>query len=279
MLLTNSKIDKSEWFSEWCPSEYSRKGTMLPLTKIEKLQGSKLNTGYCTQYIFSREDAEEIREVGNSRGLDRFAVGAWNVVIDLDNGDKQLIETKRVLDSLGLEYYVFFSGGKGYHIYIPQKEFMYSKHLPYSHKQFIKSLGLECDESLYQHGRLLSMVGRVHAKTGLRKKFVEHVKGDSVVVDIVEQPLFSFDFTDIKECDLTSTLLSLVNLVEVEPTIGNRHTSLWSNAMSLLSLGLSEHTVYELLYTVNNKWTNPKDDSEILRVVRQAATQSRRTHG
>lgn len=273
MIFQTCNINKDKWYAEWCPNEYSRSGCMIPISRVERIQGSSLNTGYSTNYVFSKEDAFKIRSNGNSRGLDKYKVGAWDIVIDLDKGEEQFLQVRTKLIELELEFYVYFSGGKGYHIYLPQTEFIYSKHLPYSQELVVKSILGDYDPSLYQHGRLLSMIGRVHPKTGVKKHFVEHVEGIKVKVMIVEKPEFTYSRSEFTS-NISSVMIQVANLSENEPGVGGRHTGIWSVSMNLFDLGLAYETVLDLMLTVNNKWVDSKTDIEVTKAVQQARRQS-----
>lgn len=223
--------------------------------------------GYCSVYAFNEIDAKQIRALGNSRGFARFSVYAECLILDIDGGDEQMRRVIPKLDALGLGYDVYESGGKGYHIYI-WHEPIYSPNLPYSHLCWVEANGIECDKSLYQHGRILSLPGRVHPKTGKRKQFVESKEGAMPVIELQTAP--TFDITPDGSKDMVFVFRQLSRLVEFEPDQGKRHTRLWSAAANCAFAGMSQTWTEEVLQEINSKWRNPKEPEEVVAAVSQA---------
>ncbi len=207
-------------YREWCRKVQTRKGTMVDAPTLDTLC-KQHNPGYSSVYMFDESAANEIKDRGHSGGLSDYVVYADRLVMDLDDGDLQLAAIEKLLQAKGLGYDVWASGGKGYHVYL-KHDLIGSIHLPFSHKSVVRSLGINCDESLYQHGRLLSLPGRVHPKTKRKKTFVKSVPGSDVDVPIVERPGPVFDFLPSGGLnDLESGLFKLSNLSLSEPTMGN----------------------------------------------------------
>jgi len=202
-----------------------------------------------------------------------YEVGATRIAIDLDDGDKQLEEVQGILNKEGLHYDVWFSGGKGFHLFIPT-DLMVSRHLPYSHLKFLQGLGIECDETLYQSGRILSLPGRVHPKTGVKKYFVKTVEGKMANVQIVEKPIFVFNKEGcIGSGGIAEAMMILSNLSNNEPRKDARHTELWRTAKDLVRCGLADATVFDLLKNVMNTWDCPKEDDKVIEIVKMARRQ------
>ena len=262
-----------ERYYEWCPDVFRRKGTMLKSSVFPKIVNSKMCSGYRSVYSFSKEAAMEIRESRSSAGLDRFEVGADRIAIDLDDGEKQLKEVEVILQREGLHYDVENSGGKGFHIFIPT-DFMCDVNLPYSHLQFLLDLGIDCDESLYQAGRILSMIGRVHPKTKIKKHHVKTVEGKMADVKIVEKPVFTFSGGDQESTGgLAEAMILTSSLAINEPRPGGRHIAIWSLSKDLIKCGLADTTIHDLMNNIVRKWDNPKTDEEIIKIIAQARRQ------
>lgn len=262
------------WYVEWCSEVKHRRGRMIPVSDVQYFLTHK-NPGYSSIYMFDENAAKEIHLSGSSRGLGRYSVGANSLVIDLDNGDTYLEKVENEIAAKGYEYSIWRSGHKGYHIYIFH-EFVNSPHLPYTHKlaviDLIKDAEKVVDMSLYQHGRLLSLPGRPHKKTGRKKELVKHVKGVKMPISIIEEkrPSPTFSFTS-KTGTLEKALMQLLGNVSSPPFPGNRHTAIWSTAESLIGAGLSVETVAGIMTTVNSGWPSPKPEEEVIRAVEQAA--------
>lgn len=264
----------TEFYREWARDVNRRRGTMCTLDAIDVISKT-YNPGYASVYMFDHAAAAEVLKNGHSRNLDRYKVYSDRLVIDLDGGAAQLERTMEVLNREGLAYEVWRSGGKGFHVLIPH-EFVGSKDLPYSHLNAVKKLGLECDESLYQHGRIISLPGRVHPKTKKKKEFHMSVEGKPLDLEIVQRPAPVFNFEERTDHEALKTgLLYLACLAEQEPFTGNRHMALWRCAKDLAEAGLEYDTVLNLLTEVNNSWQNPKEPEEVEQAVRGAFKKSR----
>lgn len=261
------------WYREWCSQPFTRNGLMLKQHTINKIPHIQYDAGYSSVFCFSKEDAAEVQRSRSSVGLQRFSVGSDRVVIDLDNGDEERVKVEKILQSRGWGYSVYFSGSKGYHIYIPT-EFMYHEHLPYSHLQFVLGLGIQCDESLYQHGRLLSLVGRVHPKTRKKKKLLKEVPGDMPTIKIVDKPMFVYNESSQVVDSLVEALSRVGDIVISEPVSGTRHVILWGISKDLVRCGLQNVSIEDILNNAVTKWTNPKTPIEVRDIVRRARQQA-----
>ena len=262
-----------KFYREWCSAPHTRKGSMMPVNMIARIANSpNIDTGYASVYYFDENAANAIILSRSSSGLGRFDVYTDELVIDLDSGDEQLALTERVLKERGLSYTVWASGGKGYHIYIRLSATMMGNNVPYSQKKYVESLGIKADLSLYQHGRILSLPGRVHPKTGVRKHRVKRVRGSNVLTIPLltpPEPVFRFDANGGLG-DLEAGLWSLISMLGQEPDVGNRHTALWSAALHFADAGVSYATTLELITEVNSKWECSKDGDGITLAVKQA---------
>lgn len=263
-------------YREWAQQPQYRRGFMVPISTLDNICRFHRNPGYSTVYAFEEGDAKEILESGSSRGLDRFEPLSDAVTIDIDSDDPlsskaRLDAAEAILRDAGLAHKVYFSGGKGYHIVIPH-ELIKSRDLPHSHRVFIRdTLKIQCDESLYQHGRLLSLEGRVHPKTKVRKHLIKQVAGNAAVFDIVEKPdAVQFNFAeDAGVNGLVRALLNVTAIVLNEPNEGQRHSKLWGTAKDLAAAGISKDAAINLLLQVNSEWQRKKQPDEVLRAIAQ----------
>lgn len=247
---------------------------MIPLAKLENLQKTLTqDTGYRSCYAFREEYAKEIKASGSSKGLNKYPVASDTLYIDLDDHSETLPEIEQKLQEKGYRYSLWFSGKKGYHIYL-YHDFIEDIDLPYSHKRFVvDTLKIKCDESLYQHGRIISLPGRLHPDTKIKKHLIKEVEGKKITFPIlkpVKKPNFDFS-EDISNKELLlDCLMRLTDLVSFPPRIGMRHTRVWGAARDLRKAGINEEIASELLQKVNNVWTTPKTDEEIQQAVHQA---------
>lgn len=257
-------------YREWCLYPNTRRGCMLPLNVLAKFEKAA-DAGYASVYMFDETAALEIRASGSSSGLARFPVYTDTLTLDLDKGEAQL---KRVREAIvGLEYKVYESGGKGFHVVIALDRMVSGTNVPYSQRQWVEALNVEADLSLYQAGHIISLPGRKHPKTGKRKRLTDSVEGRKLSLPLLDRPQPQFSFQDTHQGNLERGLWRLLGLLQSEPGVGNRHTALWGTAKELADAGLEFDTVLNLLTEVNAKWDEPKAAEEVKAAVTQAYKQ------
>ena len=260
----------TRYYVEWCLSLKSRKGNMVSiedLPKVLKLVPS--NTGYRSCYMFREEDAKEIKQSKCSVGFKQYSVASDKIFIDIDDGN-DLPKVEAVIKERGYRYSVWFSGKKGYHIYL-YHDLIDSPDLPYSHRAFVESLGIPNDPSIYRHSSIISLPGRRHPTTGKKKILLRTSEGEKVTFPLLTaptSPTFAVEKSDKDE--IYSGLFSLIDLISKQPSVGTRHTTLWGTAKDLRRSGLSYETVFELLELVNGFWDNPKTAEELKIAVENA---------
>lgn len=267
-------------YHEYALTPLARSGTMVPRTSLPDIF-SRPDSGYCTVYAFDKFATEVIRAQGNSQGMGRFPVYADRLWIDIDRDseDEARIYARhvaRMFKELNLSFSVWVSGGKGYHICVKTAA-MFGPDIPHSHKCYVEELKLECDYSLYQHGRLLSNPGRVHPKTGIKKHKVMQYDGTELpVIELIKAPERNIVDKDIlSNGDLARIAYSrMSSLILDAPLPGNRHTAIWSTAMMMFEAGMSKDLVLQNLLYLNDCLPNPKKGEEVCLAVNQAHAQS-----
>ena len=265
------------YFVEYALEPFQRKGTMIPVSALPDFY-QRDDAGYSTYYWFTEEAANEIRAQGNSVGLSRFPVYTRFLVIDIDREDDlftALADTYSISNQLrerGLKHSIWFSGGKGCHIYI-HCEPIFGVDVPYSQLSWIRQQGWKVDETLYQHARLLSNPGRKSKKTGIRKHKIVDYDGSLLRIERVAPPVKKEIATDVGTKDLARiALFRAQKALEQDPS--SRHTTLWSIASTFAQAGANINFTIEVLRWVNSHWENPKDDEGLIRAVKQGYQQT-----
>ncbi len=256
-------------YREWSSKVDRRKGRMVPLTALSVIETS-YDPGYMSVYMFSAEDAYKITQQGNSQGFDKYAVHSDTLYIDIDSGQKDLDDCLAKLNKEGLGYYVYASGSKGHHVVIPLDTCYSGNNVPHSQLEWVRTRGIRCDFSLYRHGSLISMPGRVHPKTGQKKRLVHRAEGKRPQLILVDAPAPTFSLQTSGKDSLPIGLAQLTSLVVNPPSEGGRHLSIWKTSKSLAEAGLSYATALDLMQTINASWPSPKSDDEVQRAVESA---------
>ncbi len=257
-------------YREWCLKPEFRKGTMLPESRFKTILLSG-DPGYSSVYAFEEDAALALIDQKSSAGMARFTAHTDSLVIDLDNGDDQLAKALEKIAALGLAHEVWSSGSKGYHIYIPHTQHESGHDVPHSQRLWVEALDVGADLSLYQHGRILSLPGRVHPKTGRRKALVSNTPGQALALVHVTPPPSMFNFEargGLSEFE--AGLWKCLQSLGTPPDPGMRHTRIWSTAQHFADCGLTYEATLTLLLKVNEQWPSPKDPSEVELAVTQA---------
>lgn len=250
---------------EWAASVRERGGIMLAPSTITKLVKDDYCSGFSSLYLFSPEDAAVINGQDNSQGFARFAPASRRLAIDLDNGDKELGKITDIIIEMGWRALIFSSGGKGYHVYL-YHQWVHDKALPYSQRVFVEELGLDCDYSLYQAGRLLSLPGRIHRKTGKPKELVHRFSGDELKLPILPLPDKDPRHVTLAEAPderLAWAFSKATELVANPPKPGNRHLAIWKLAQDLRGGGMDDETILGVALSINSTWKEAKSVEEI----------------
>lgn len=262
----------SKRYVEWAPVVGARAGVMVALDDLPKFL-KRHNPGFRSLYEFGEEDAGRIRSNNHSRGLNAFMVYSDILVIDLDNGDKDLHKLEKYIKEHDYKYEIWSSGGKGYHVYIFITP-MYGKDVPYSQKCFVETLGVDADLSLYQHGRLFRLPRTIHKKTNKRKELLRSGGGKLLTIEMQKAPikadLPALRFENEDTSEMVYALLRFIQMIESPKGPGERHMHIWGTATMFARAGLSMVAALELLQWVNEQWPEPKDPEDVEKAVMQA---------
>jgi hypothetical protein len=259
-----------EWYKEWCPTVYMR-GRFLPLERINRITQTVEDPGYASVYEFHPNSVEAMKET--KQKFNTFPVRSDGIVIDVDEMER-LPVVEEAIKARKVPYTVWLSGGKGYHFYIPHKPH-YSLNLPLRQRKWVETLGVDVDFSIYQHGRIISLPGRVHPKTGRKKIMLRQVWGNTAVdlpnIDQQEssQQVIYPGLGESTQEQLLYLVWKLEKALRLPPEEGNRHTTLWHLSKSCAEAGLSFNVAVGLILAVNDSFTNPKHSEEALKAIQQ----------
>ena len=254
-------------YREWCLKPSHRRGCMLPIKIVARFCNAP-DAGYASVYMFKKEDAEAVIATGSSSGLARYEVYTDTLTLDLDQGLPQMEKARVALK--GLQYQVFESGGKGYHVVISLDSMVSGTNIPYSQRKWVEALNVSADLSLYQAGHIIALPGRLHPKTGKRKVLIATQPGDLLSLPLVTPEPPSFALGDADQSEFERGIWRVLSLLQTGPEVGGRHTALWSTAKHFADSGLGFDAALDLLWQVNQTWDEPKAADEVRAAVSQA---------
>ena len=259
------------YYIEWVPDLERRSGPLMPLAKVEKLVRLGLS-GHTTLYQFDQAVADHVKELGHSRGFHKYPCSSRVLIMDCDYGEEGMIETSSKLKALGLRHYIYCSGGKGHHIYVPLTGRMSGVHAPYSQKCWVKDAGLGelADMGIYHAGHLIAAPGRIHAKTGLKKTYLKEVPGEYLTIPYLEPDTILDGIEFAGEPDKLLMGISGLQDLIVQPKQGHRHTRIWSVSQALAEAGMPQSTTEAVMIFLNSTWPDPKEDDDVVVSVSQA---------
>ena len=256
------------WY-EWAKIPSKRAGIMVPETSLQKFIDSKGTSGFRSVFGFHPKDAAKIKKRGHSRDFREFPCYADRLVIDIDNGDEGKVEAEAKLKAAGLAYDLFSSGGKGYHFILTVSNPTLSYHTPYSHRKFVEGLGIPTDDSIYRHGGLISLEGRIHPTSKRLKSFIESVSGQDAHIPIVQPPMFVGNVPEDYNV-LSDGFERAANLTGTQPPVGGRYMSLWRCVKCFYDAGVIPEVAEEIAHAINDSWDEPKDETEMKRLMEDA---------
>ena len=151
------------------------KPKLVPLADREK------HTGFTSVYGYMEDVVDHIETTGRTAGLGRFRVYSDMLYLDFDNNEEAAWAIQPALSNY--KYEAFTSGNRSIHFHIPIEP-MYGMNVPYSQKEFVKSLTDKADMTIYHHSAMYRLAGTIHRKTGNPKtKIFARTKGDILVVE------------------------------------------------------------------------------------------------
>jgi nucleoside-triphosphatase THEP1 len=145
--------------------------------------------GYTSLFYF---DYEMIDHLDNTKSVSNFNGNVYGnyFVLDLDSPDipKLIIALAPFLDMLknnNIIHYIFFSGAKGFHIYIPKEYVLYPEELTTQWNVVCRMFAEEMmktfpklkeyiDLAIYDKVRMFRMPYSIHPKTGKAKSLLEY---------------------------------------------------------------------------------------------------------
>lgn len=246
------------YYREWCATTRDRKGFLLPETEVFA------RPGYTSVFAFRPEDAAEIKQAGHSRGFAKYPVTSDELVIDLDDGSASVPAVTHELTRRGASFDTYSSGGKGYHFIVKVTPTL-GTDTPTRHRALALQIAPSCDTSLYFHNSLVRLPGTVHELTGAKKRLIGTCKGS--VLELPEVAPAAYHTPDLSDRDMLAFAFDNVSRLLLGPsTASGRRRALWGVCEDFHRAGAAGHLVQEVLRTVNQTFSPPKEDSEVQRV-------------
>ena len=252
----------TELFIEWSSSTYHT-ALLIP-------DSVDMGKGFRSLYKYDSNQKSIIEAQASMANLDNMAVYSDTLFIDIDNNEDAMKAMRFALVDRDIHYELYESGGKGYHFHIPLKETYQHTRLPEIQKQWVKSLGIPVDESIYKHAGLFRLPGQRHAKTGKKKEIIAEQCALLLELDMniqlpTAKPTRMCSSLSTSAEALNECLFYLIN----EPAEGGRYMKLWHLAKGLQEAEFTEEFAIELLVEVNFAWSKPKPIEEINRAIKE----------
>jgi len=144
---------------------------------------------YSSLFCYDVDIKEYLKKEGSVSGYNGNTYGKY-FALDIDSSDLEGLISKMsgfldYLEEKEVNYYLFFSGNKGFHIYIPKEYVDYPKHLSSSWNVlshlFAKKMQSKFEEledyidlAVYDKVRLFRLPFSVHPKSGRKKMLLEY---------------------------------------------------------------------------------------------------------
>lgn len=237
--------------------------------------------GFSSLYSVTLETSKAIQQTGTTQG---YKGVVWSERLWLDIDTKHLseevsiltlqnVETK--LKEMNLDFISYDSGGHpsvgGGHFGI-LRDTRPSHLLPAQDRSWVKEHFPQADSSIYTHLHLFRLPGTVHQVTGRQKCLVTRQSGKSLVLPKFQRAEVSSNLFDNEGQENSSNRSVFSNfeiMSQIGPqTNGQRHFSLVRLAFSLRDHNIPLDKAYWFLRENNKLFAEPKQDSEIEKIVR-----------
>lgn len=253
-------MNRADLFIEWSTSTYHT-ACLIPAAL-------DMGRGFRSYFMWDAKQKELIEQQGNMANLDTIAVYSDTLFIDFDTHPENIEVLKGYLTEKNIRFDLYTSGSKGFHFHIPLDRIYQGIDLPTIHKTWVENLALEgVDLSIYRHAGLFRLPGTRHKKTGNIKTLIETSYGlplnlNEVEVKYKHKPRITCSMSTPASA-LNECLFNMIN----EPGVGGRYMKFWKMAKMLQEAEYTREFAEELLIAVNFSWKQPKEVSEIMRVL------------
>ena len=291
-------------YVELIEGSITNRGNMVPIGTV----GTKRRDveTYITMFPFTKEILDWIKVNGTIKGYSGKHFCTY-ICIDIDNeldleaarlSALKVIERLNQLYSIGPdELFIYFSGGKGFHIYLVDRllgiQNAFFDKLGETVKGFISErLGdiEDVDLVIYEDHRIIRVVNSKHAKTGLYKielSYTDLQKSISEIKDLAKdcyKPARNILYSDIQvneklnkefsACFGRSTTKERIERKDVfwgTMPKGERNAGYYKQACALVTHSeLSEKSIFEIINSINLSGDDPLPSHEIRQLVSSA---------
>lgn len=185
---------------------------------------------YRTYFRYPQEFADHVKKTGSVKGYQGFAYADW-FPVDIDDADleKALNTTQDLISRIEINFDqdtgmlpVFFSGAKGFHIYIPAKimGITPSRSIAQIFKTFARDLlepwGIKYDPAIYDLTRIFRASNTVNSKTGLYKIPLTIAELQTLTADDIRELAKGTRSVEIIEPEENQTLAAMYRRAEEE---------------------------------------------------------------
>ena len=216
------------------------------------------------------------------------------IPIDIDNTDLNISweQTRQFIETLRIDFefeplHIFFSGHKGFHIYLPAVAFsnmVPSEKLNRIAKNIVFDIadGLDLDPSIYDKNRLFRITNTINSKSGLYKiplVYNQFSKGVDFILSLAREPqknphpditdyVKNIQFVELYEKHKAEFKTEkLTDILANGVSEGERDNSCARIAGLIRKEGMSKNLAYTILLGWNKGNKPPLDDSEIEKTV------------
>jgi hypothetical protein len=252
------------YYYEFCKTVSNRVACLIPK---EELDGK---TGFRSVYGYDDGTADYFREIGSVRGASNFHVFSNELIMDIDDNDTEAERIAKVLSDMEYAYEVWHTGNRGYHIRLEHAP-IFDRRLPYSQREWVVGNKFNTDLCLYTQNHLIRLPRTRHAKTGKYKTLEHKSEGRMIEFPLIDKPIYAGSGASGEgEFDLNELAMIFNRMALNMPGKGERNHKLFALGMGILSCGLSEATVEDIVTRYNDSLPEPLDDQEITAVIQSA---------
>ena len=225
-------------------------------------------TGFVSVYGFDEQGKQFIEENRSTRGIQGNTLYSNVLYIDIDDDDAYAKEVEKRLDAADLGYWMYNTGGRGYHFHIPIVP-MVGRDVAYKQRCWVKHYFPGADDSLHKTTGVIRTPGTFHEKNpGKFKQLVKRQEGQILEINLRDVPAQATKRLKTDDEDYDNDAI-LDDLLMTPVRSGSRNNELYKRGFFCKEVGYTVEEATNILQVFNRTFTFPPlREDEVYRIAR-----------
>jgi hypothetical protein len=224
--------------------------------KLVSLEQVELHRGFRTIVAYDDETAQHIKTTGSTKDLKNFPVYADTLFMDFDEHDP--VAFRHWLQSSGLAYEEWNSGGRSVHFHLPIEP-IFGTWVPVAMKHWTKTHAPTADTSFLHSAGLYRLPGTYHSKyPGHRKELIHTQQGNKLRLT---EPIKS---SYLQLAPPSGSLEQFHTLLTQYQSVGSRRPHIWLMAMTGLEAGMGLQNIIDNIERWSARFCDPPHALDVI---------------